>query len=303
MVYDYKKTRIKAQQKLTSEKNCYKIYDIRFPSKYKTDVKKNNTVYATLYTPKKKFKQTILLIHGTGAGKVQKFLFDIFCKALSKRGFEAVFITLPYNLQRTPPREKSGRTFDRLDAKQTLCFFEQAILDIRSLMDMLEQSQKRRFSIFGTSLGGIIALMSMALDKRIKKGVFLVTGGYYPKLLWGGVLRFFMKEDCPNSAECRRIHEGYRQYIKKIKKPKDLDKVAFKKECYLYDPLTFTNMMKERPVLMINGLFDFVIPKSAADELWNSLGKPRLIWLPAGHGTTSLFYPKILKETTAFLDK
>ena len=169
MIYPYVKSNVRATKRLLYENNNYSVFDVRFPSRYKTDVKENNTVYSKLYTPKQKKHGSIIFVHGLGFNFFHKIIYRKFMEELVKKGFEIIFITMPYHLERTPPGEKSGRTFARLDAKLTLYFFEQAVLDIRTAIDWLEQEKRRNFSIIGISLGGIAATIAMALDRRIKK--------------------------------------------------------------------------------------------------------------------------------------
>jgi len=71
---------------------------------------------------------------------------------------------------------------------------------------------------------------------------------------------------------------------------------------YLVDPLTYSSFNNPRNVLFINGLFDFVITKRAVYELWERLGKPKLIWIPSTHYTIPIFFPYVLYLSRRFFE-
>jgi dienelactone hydrolase len=90
----------------------------------------------------------------------------------------------------------------------------------------------------------------------------------------------------------------YPVYLAEVKK-KGLENVTPAKECFQFDPITFAHRIPPRPMLMINGENDEMVPGRSVTELWEACGKPSLVWVPDTHvGTycqSSLISSKIVE--------
>lgn len=73
------------------------------------------------------------------------------------------------------------------------------------------------------------------------------------------------------------------------------------KKCFLYDPLTYLENLKEKNVLMINGLFDMIIPFYSVLEIKRYLKNCRILWYPGTHLTLKYFLPFFKKSILKFL--
>ncbi len=102
-----------------------------------------------------KNKGTIIFLHGIRAYK-EHFL--PMCKLLSKQGFNSVIIDLRGH-------GNSGGSYCTFGYKEKH--------DIVSLVDaiVLDKDLSKNIGIWGQSLGGAVALQTMAIDKRIKYGI------------------------------------------------------------------------------------------------------------------------------------
>ncbi len=63
--------------------------------------------------------------------------------------------------------------------------------------------------------------------------------------------------------------------------------------------MTYAERMRGRRILMLNASHDEVIPRSCTDALWESLGKPRIVWWDAGHIAITFLFDGIA-ETVKF---
>jgi len=102
-----------------------------------------------------KVKGTIILLHGI---RSKKESYVYLSKRLAKLGFNSVALDLRAHGQ----SEGTHCTFGVKEKK-----------DIVSLIDYLNQSEKikNNIGIWGRSLGGAVALQSMAIDKRLEFGI------------------------------------------------------------------------------------------------------------------------------------
>ena len=234
----------------------------------------------------------LIFIHGLGITERKKnFLIHSF-SPLIKKGHPILFYTLPGHLSRGRGRK---RHIWKMKDEEFLQFFVQSVKEIRGIMSW---SGGEEFDILGISMGGMIGMITMALDKRVRKGVFLLTGGNFEKILWRGIMRFVIPKDCDRMT-CRKLHLRYHEILDKGRLEELVELPRF---CFLYDPLSFAHLLRSRDVLMINGFLDTVIPLSSARELKERIGSPYWVIYPGTHLSLPLFLPLLKKRIEKFLE-
>ncbi len=132
-----------------------------------------------------------------------------------------------------------------------------------------------RVALVGFSHGAIVGSLVTAVEPRIKAAALVLGGGDL-----AGIIR--------DSGErsLARIREG-------LMADHDLTTGGFYDAASAaledVDPLTYAPLISPRTILMINARFDRVIRRPYAEALWRGLGRPELVWLPAGHYTAGVF--------------
>ena len=157
-----------------------------------------------------------------------------------------------------------------------------------------------KIAAVGISFGGINSAIAMGIDKRLKAGVFIVTGGNGPKIGWETRTSDYNKGRKQTRAGYQKTLNSYMQYLAEVEE-KGFERVTPPKQIFLCDPMTFAHHLRQRPVLMINALWDRAIPKEATLDFWKAAGKPPISWLPATHPTIWLWYPLIRGKIIRFL--
>jgi pimeloyl-ACP methyl ester carboxylesterase len=141
-----------------------------------------------------------------------------------------------------------------------------------------------RIGILGTSIGAIIASLLTEADGRIQAAAYLLGGGNLPEIMVA-----------PQGYVKKRVRE-------RIMSENGLTEDEFKKSAVQslqrVDPLTYAGRLDAGRILMVNGRFDQVIPYDNARELWDALGQPDWVILPAGHYTASFFFRYIRHRVT-----
>lgn len=142
-------------------------------------------------------------------------------------------------------------------------------------LSMQPEIDPDRIGILGISIGAIIATLFAETDGHIQAASYLLGGGNLPDIMVapkgyvkGRLRKRIMSENGMSEAEFK--HEAIR---------------AFKP----VDPLTYAGRIDPDRILMVNGRLDQVIPYRNAKQLWNALGQPDWVVLPAGHYTASFF--------------
>lgn len=296
MLYEYKKEPFSYKQRLIRRISEIEEYEISFPSPFKKEI--NSEVFLDLYLPPK-LNSLLIILPGLGEGYLQRIILKSFARRLVGKVRAVCILSLPYQAKRYPHLIKENR-FLSLDAEQTLDFFQQAVLDTQRTMDLFEDRFSiKDFSLLGVSLGSIISIIATAKDKRIRKLILLLSGGNYFRILWRGFLYFFAKKDC-TFRECKENFKLWDRF--KLKEFSEIQNLKFPKECFYYEPLIFTQILKEREILMFNAIFDPIVPFNSTIELWKELGKPKIYWFPTEHHSLFIFSHFILSKTKSFLD-
>lgn len=303
-MYDYIKREVNYEVISQRETNLFTEKYLKYNSPYShIPYEETKFIYAYLFEPKRRVLGNLLFLHGMG-DKNLKFLM-YFPVQFAKRGIRTLVMILPYHFERTPKGIRSG---EHVLKGNILRNFEFSVVDTRFSLDLLRQMGTEPLFIMGVSFGGMIATITMAFEKDVRKGVFIVTGGNFYYITWESivtkVLRRNYEEDKSCSKEkCFKFHTKFKEFIDEIDSPYRIDSTTPPKDCFLYEPLTFAKFLRNREILMFGAMFDIFIPRESTLSLWRELGKPELIWLPTGHLTMILFKKKIFNKSFDFLNK
>lgn len=243
----------------------------------------------------------IVFVHGLGNRNFEYLKY--YPENLAKHGYTAIMPTLPYHFERMPKDKKisflSGTSVN-IEKR-----FYQSVTDLLSCVDYLESIGMKKIHIMGFSFGGMISTIAKAIDNRIDKGVFIVSGGNFLYITWKStatkVLRVRYEDGGSCSIEkCHELHQSFDQEAENFSSLDDLNNLP---NCFRYDPSLFAKMIDPSKVLMINAIFDPFIPSKSSKDLWNKMGHPKRYRLPSGHLTSHLWFKKfILKKTIDFLE-
>jgi len=302
-IFGRKERRVKFVTSLLKESSTYCLERVEYPSPLKTPYDENNRAYAFHYIPKQGRRMlAVVKLHGLGVRTIRSEQF--FYRILLRSGFDAVLFVLPYHLERTPKGTRSGTYFFSLERERSFNAFRQAVLDLRCLADYLT-GRGLSLGICGTSLGAILLNTLMGVDGRYEIGVSVSGGGNINRIVWEGLMGRFVKSFL-KSRGVKEDHyldmlEEFRSFLAEIRNRGEIPRPKW--EWWLLDPLTFAHLNRPRRVLLFNGLFDLIVPRSCAQELSSALGGVEICWLPASHFSIGLFAPLIVRRSLRFLAK
>jgi dienelactone hydrolase len=271
-------------------------YAVDFPvAKLTRYYKESNTGRGELFLPREDFNGPLaILIHGWGDQSVIPC--KLLAKALVKRGVATFILYLVFHSSRMPKVMKDKGL--HLSPEEWFEGYQTSVVEIRQIVDWassLRETDEEKIAVIGISLGGIIAAISMGVDKRISAGVFVVTGGNYENPAW-----LKEKRDTRKAVEYSEGQERYTQYLTEVAE-RGSENVTPPKKSYLTDPLTFAGYLRKRPIMMINALWDKSVPRQATYDFWEACGKPAIRWFPSTHASIWLFYPLISRQIVSFL--
>jgi pimeloyl-ACP methyl ester carboxylesterase len=291
-----------------------------FKSPVQTDFKNNDIAYGYIVRRKETSRNLVIFIHGLRARDCDPW--GNIGYHFVKKNFDILFLRLPFHGKRAPDFKPKGEYFLQVNPLKQLMHFEQAVLEIKVLTDYFGNDYDGVY-IMGNSLGAMISEIVMAMDKRVKKGVFINLGGGLYEITWKGMgLAFFRREHYKEGVtpkKCIKTRSYYPDFLKEVRRCKAIDEIwdikidgekcfphngfPIPSECYYADPLTYAPFLKGREMLLINSLFDFAIHRICKTRIWNELGKPEVIRLPCTHITSGLFKNSILSYATSFFNR
>jgi cephalosporin-C deacetylase-like acetyl esterase len=147
----------------------------------------------------------------------------------------------------------------------------QSVVDLMRAVDYLasrDDIDTERIGFIGTSMGGAIGAMFCAHEQRVKAAVLTITGGNFDKL----------NINAGDTGDQEEIRQAYR----------------------LVDPVLYVYRISPRPLLMINGVHDEVVPRAATEALFDAAAEPkRIVWYDCGHANLPDEY---LEEVKRFFD-
>jgi len=202
-------------------------------------------LYGWWMPPKKPYiKKAIIFAHGRSVDRRQGMRF---AKALHKAGFGMVTFDF----------RNSGRS---QKAFNSMGYHEQK--DITKVVDFLYKKGIRKIGIFGFSMGAATGILAMAKDKRIDAGVFEAS---YADL--GDAL-----------AHLGKARYGISRYPFL---PAILGWFAIRGGLSVDElhPERYIARIAPRPILLMHGTWDFIIPPSHGERLYKAAREPKELWM------------------------
>ena len=160
---------------------------VRFTSAVKTPYAENNTVEARYFPGHPQFKRgnkaVVLLPHWNSSAHQHVAL----CQGIARLGISVLRISLPYHDRRMPSELTRADYAVSANVGRTIDATRQAVIDVRSCLDWLEERGYRDLGIVGTSLGSCYAFLASAHDERIRVNVFNHCSTLFADVVWQGV--------------------------------------------------------------------------------------------------------------------
>ncbi|HEX8552239.1 MAG TPA: alpha/beta fold hydrolase [Abditibacteriaceae bacterium] len=198
----------------------------------------------------------IVLLHGKD-GRIEDVV--PLALVLAARGYASILPEVVGHGER-----RNGVPLFNPDAPTMRAGFIESVQDIRRAVDVLQSRPEidgKRIGLLGISMGAIMGTLTSAVEERIQTAVLIVGGGDWATIGKQSNERF--------ARDQRKIGALTEEQITLLN---DID------------PKNFAAHISPRPVLMLNGRRDSIIPAASATILFEAAREPKKqIWFETGH--------------------
>jgi hypothetical protein len=290
--FSYNKKKIPFYSGYIFKGRSYRCSYVRFETLYRDPAPGTETVSLYHFHPKMPAKATVLILHGLGSGNI-KFLLWMGMH-LAGAGVNAEVLILPGNYTRVERDSVSGRSFIWPDMKVMYQFWENAVVDICSTIDLLEQQNLwlENNCLSGYCLGGMLSSIVPVIDSRVHQTVMIATGGHFPKILYeSSATRFarklfregFQSGYFLNDRE--KLFAVYNEQFEQVKNA-DLETLLNDEVLHPYfriDPIAYAHLLDKKKVTFIEAFFDKTLPRASRQFLYREMKGANRYVLPVGH--------------------
>ncbi len=161
---------------------------LRFTSPVRTRHPENDIVNARWYPAparkqRDKPRQAILVLPQWNA---DAFSHNALCSIFNRFGVSALRLSKPYHDIRRPNELERSDFAVSANIGRTISACRQAVIDIRSCLDWLEDQGYEQFGVLGTSLGSCYAFIAAAHDPRLQVCAFNHASTWFGDVVWTG---------------------------------------------------------------------------------------------------------------------
>ena len=185
---------------------------LRFTSPVRTPYPENNIVHGQWFpakekpgSRKRKRPAVVVLPHWNASAGQHVAL----CKGMAKLGMSALRISLPYHDYRMPAELQRADYAVSSNVGRTVDATRQAVIDVRCMVDWLEDQGYNRFGICGTSLGSCYAYLAVAHDPRFRVNVFNHCSTFFADVVWEGLSTQHVRKGLEKAITLEQLRDAW----------------------------------------------------------------------------------------------
>ena len=232
-----------------------------FPSPYPGDHLPNNTAAFDFFPCAQGWSApTMLLAHGLMS--VSDVGYRLWARRLNARGWNAVFIHLPYHYSRRLPWHFHGEYSVGGELLRTAAGLRQAVVECRIVLQQLEKKGGRLFGGWGTSYGGWIMALLGCFEPLLQRLILVEPILDVDKAIWRS----------PSSVSVRAA-------LRKV----GIGPADTAGSMRLACPAKQKPLIDPKHILLLAGQYDQIAPPEEIEELSRLWGGTHFACFPQGH--------------------
>lgn len=267
-------------EKFNVEKN-YEIGKLKFLSEVENQNSNKDAIFHYRKNMASNDNINIIFVHGWRADNLNR-LGKVFLESFIERSYNIYNYVLPFHMERSPETSLySGEYFVSADVIRTLKSEQQAVSDIRDLINFIKTQKKGKIIIIGLSLGGITTNLLSEVEENIDV-----------------LISLFYANDL--SYTIYQTDAG--KYIKKDFTRNKFDYSLLKKSWEVINPSLRKPIIDLNNIMIVSGKYDKYVINKDTDVLWKNWGKPKRYMYSCGHSGIVISKNKIKRDVLEFID-
>lgn len=290
--FSYKKKNINFVKGYIFKGTFYRCSYIRYKTLYRNPALGTENVELYNFEPRGNTQASVIILHGLGSRNIKFMLW--LGTHLASVGVNSTITILPGNYTRVDNNSVSGRSFIWPELNTMYKFWEHAVVDVTSTIDLLQQEKlwKENNCVIGYCLGGMISSILATLDSRISQTIFMTTGGNMPRIIHESHVTSFArklfekgygKEYYINNKE--KLYELYDKQFADVKKM-NLTELLKSEDIHPFfkiDPIAYAHLLDKKKVTFIDALFDEILPFKSRVQLFKEMKGSKRYIIPTTH--------------------
>jgi len=199
------------------------------------------------------------------------FSHNALCEIFNRFGVSCLRLSKPYHDIRRPAELERSDYAVSANIGRTMGACQQAVVDIRSCLDWLQQQGYEQFGILGTSLGSCYGFIAAAHDPRLQVCAFNHASTWFGDVVWTG-------------QSTRHIRAAFEQA--------GLTQETLRKVFRAISPMAYMERFAAHPkqVLIVHAKYDLTFLEEFSLDVLKSFDQHKIDYvsrvLPCGHYTT-----------------
>jgi dienelactone hydrolase len=231
-------------------------------------VEKSASLPRTPHSPNRKPKQAMIVMPQWNA---DAFSHNALCTLFNRFGISCLRLSKPYHDVRRPAELERSDYAVSANVGRTTEACRQAVVDIRSCIDWLEQQGYEHFGVLGTSLGSCYAFIAAAFDPRLQVCAFNHASTWFGDVTWAG-------------QSTRHIRAAFEQA--------GLTQDQVRQIFSIVSPMSYMDRFAAHPKrsLVVHATYDLTFPLEYSLDVLKNFDALKIDYvskvLPCGHYTT-----------------
>jgi len=230
---------------------------------------KNNTVHGHFFPVDSGGRAVLVLPQWNADAQSHLSL----CRLLNHFGLSALRLSLPHHDLRMPEELMRADYMLSANLGRTLQSLRQAVVDSRAALDWLEAQGYSKLAILGTSIGSCVALITNAIDSRLRLSVQNHISPYFADVVWRGISTRHVRQSLEGNISLEDLRDIWmpispRAYFKKL-------------------------AGTGKKTLLVHARYDYTFPADLSQEVLEEFRELRLphatFGLRCGHYTSGVF--------------
>lgn len=260
----------------------YAIGTFEYKSSIQSGISCNDVATGEVFLHQNDAAPNIIFVHGWRMDSNERVK-KIFHNQIMNLGWNMYYFTLPYHFERKPECSLySGEYMISANIERTVQSSQQAVADLRGLIQWIKKNKQGPVILVGISLGGFIGNLTALVESQLDVLASIFYANRLSYSIWNTNPGKYIKADLQKHGI---TYHDLIQYWR------------------ITEPNQTVPIMNKDNILLISAKNDQYVHLEDTDYLWKSWGKPTRYIYNSGHAGIVLNRKRIATDTINFIQR